>query len=164
MPPPLRLPGATVLGGGAFTEGVTLLPSPIVLGAAFVAVVTVGRDGRVGFGVVSLHATVMTAIVNSAAVPAIAANQRAFGRGGAVFNRAGVVASRSGMRPPIAPFGQYRRTPPRACGRSNAHSVSPPRSPRRGHLGCRPRRPGPGRSRRSKFCLPLRRRGAGWRG
>lgn len=82
----MRLPGATVLGGGAFTEGVTLLPSPIVLGAAFVAVVTVGRDGSVGFGVVSLHATVMTAIVSSAAVPVIAANQRAFGRGGVVVN------------------------------------------------------------------------------
>lgn len=39
VPPPLRLPGATVFGGGALTVGATLLPSPMVLGAAFVPVV-----------------------------------------------------------------------------------------------------------------------------
>lgn len=76
----MPLPGATVLGGGAFIVGVNLFPSPMVLGAALVAVVTLGREGMAGFGAVSLHATVMTAMVISAAVPAIAPSQRAFGR------------------------------------------------------------------------------------
>ena len=62
----------------------------------------------------------MTAIVNSAAVPAIAANHEPSAAVALFLTVLGWWLN--GLaRPPIATiFGQYRRSP-RACGRSNAH-------------------------------------------